>query len=924
MNANFLLSVPAPMQGGEFEFLAGLLDALNTPVSYSDREMKYRYANAALARHYNVPREAFIGHTLADIQGEKIFSTFEPIFKRVLAGEQISHEGEIDGDTLSLNWWQVDHYPNRDASGKVIGYFTFGRDITENKRLERELAQREAQLRQLVDSIKLPIACWDRERHIVYCNTPYVHWTDKTQEELYGKTLTQIFGATAWTLARASFERAFAGQAATYERQVKQPDGSLRWHRIQVFPDTVANQTVERIFTIAFDIEDDIRMRQQLAASEARLRSVVETINQPIIRLDRNMLVTYANKAFAAYTNRTVDEIVGHSLTALFGAAAEASVSDHYKRAFSGETVQFEQHAQLKDVRHWLRIQIVPDRDAAGNVHGVFATAYDVDAEIRANKRLEEARKRLDHFADSIPFPLTYLDRDGLYRFANRIFLERHSLTSENVIKHHPREARGERVWQEYKPYFEAALAGAEIVYEREVTLASGDCRWTRTIYSPDRNEAGEVIGVYTASSDIHEIKSAQMEIARVNTQLQVHLNRSPVAVVEYDASWAVTQWSRRAEEMLGSSKEEMLGKSVGIGRVHPDDRVEVADIMRKIRSAEIDTIINTNRYQHADGRYVWIEWYTSVAKDELGNLQSVLSLGVDSTARVTAEQRLQRFANRTPNPVTYLGPDSRYQFMNIAYEQWSGVSAKQMIGKTPVEVRGLELGEYFQGFIDRALQGEELHIERLATLANGQQRWVNNHYVPDRDESGKIVGCYNVTFDIHHAKLAEQALKRAADRDSLTQALSRSAFFHVLDERLSNADDSHVTLMFIDLDGFKGVNDSLGHAEGDALLIDIVANMRAQLGERDELARLGGDEFVVLAESKNRKAAESLATRVLDAVSQVKPQRSPTTRISASIGIAMASRHVGVVNGETLVREADQAMYVAKRAGGGQIRFFE
>jgi diguanylate cyclase (GGDEF)-like protein/PAS domain S-box-containing protein len=912
------------MQGSGFAFVARLLDALNTPVSYSDREMRYRYANAALARYYKMPPSSLIGRTLAEIQGEKMFAAHKPVFERVLNGEQVSYEGEIDGQASGASWWLVEHYPNRDADGNVIGYFTFGYDVTETKRLEREVKQREAQLHQLVDSIKLPIACWDRQQRIVYCNGPYAHWAEKPRDQLYGKTLAQIFGTTAWTFARATFERAFSGEAGSYERQVKQRDGSLRWQRVQVFPETAIDKTVERIFTIAFDIEDDIRLRQQLAASEARLRSVVETINQPIIRLSRDMTLTYANKAFAAYANRPAAEIEGHSLGSLFSEAAEASVLEYYHRAFAGETVQFDQHAKLKDVRHWLRIQIVPDRDAAGNVRGVFATAYDVDAEIRANKRLEDARKRLHHFIDSIPFPLTYLDGKGMYRFANRTFLRRHNLSLENVINHHPCEARGEQLWDEYHPYFERALAGSEARYERELTLASGERRWTRTVYSPDKNEAGEVIGVYTSSVDIHEIKSAQLELARVNARLQAHFNQSPVAVVEYDANWTVTQWSRRAEAMLGSARAEMLGKRVEITRVHPDDRSEVAAILRKIRNAEIDTIINTHRYQHADGHYVWIEWYTSVIKNEIGKLQSVLSLGVDVTARVAAERRLQRFADRTPNPVTYLGTDSRYQFMNIAYEQWSGVSASRMLGKTPIEVRGEALGGYFQGFIDRALQGEELHVERLATFADGQERWVKNHFVPDRDETGSIVGCYNVTFDIHETKLAEQALKHAADRDALTGALSRNAFFTALDARLATPGAQSVTLMFVDLDGFKEVNDSLGHAEGDTLLIDVVRAMRARLNQGDELARLGGDEFIVLTESASSTAAEGLARQLLTAINQTRPRSAPTITISASIGIASMSKHPAGAQGEALVREADQAMYAAKRAGGGQIRFFQ
>lgn len=923
MNPSFLLSAPSPVQPGSgFELLGALLNVIKTPVSYCDAEFRYGYVNDALAARIGKPANTIIGRTVSEIHGEHVFSVFKPLLARVLEGEQVSYEGEINRHAADTAWWLIDYYPNRDANGNVIGYFTLSRDHSEIKRLQQEVSERDAQLRQLAEAIKLPIACWGSDSCLLYCNSPYEMWIDCPQDQLLGRSLKDILGATAWTLARASFERAFLGEASSYERQVKQRDGSLRWHRIQVFPGAIGAETTTRVFTIAFDIEDDIRMRQQLAASEARLRSVLDTINQPIIRLDRGRIVTYCNKAFAAYTRRSAGDIVGQTLGGLFGESASARVDDHYSRALRGETVQFEQQAGLGDTRHWLRIQIVPDRDAAGNVRGVYATAYDVDAEIRANLSLQESQKRLDRFADSIPFPLTYLDRDACYRFANRAFLERHRLSLESVVGCHPAAARGQKIWDEYRPYFERALAGEEVVYERTVALANGELRWTRTTYSPDRSASGDITGVYTASSDIHDIKSAQLELARVNGQLQAHLNQSPVAVVEYDANWNIAQWSKRAEEMLGSTKDEMLSRSAESGRVHPDDRLEVAEIMRKIRAAEVDTIVNTHRYQHAAGHYVWIQWYTSVAKDAHGKLHSVLSLGVDTTARIDAERRLQRFADRIPNPVAYVGPDSRYQFINLAFEQWTGITPAQMLGKTVVEVRGETLGGLFQGHIDRALCGEETYLERRTQLPDGEWRWTKTIFAPDRDESDKIVGCYKVSFDIHQAKLAEQALMQAANRDSLTHALSRSAFFKELEYRLASEAASVVALFFIDLDGFKNINDSLGHAEGDRLLVDVVANVRLVLEGDDVVARLGGDEFIVLTDCTSRDQAMQRATKILAAVEQSSPQRAPNLTISASVGVAIASECDATSGGDALIREADAAMYVAKRAGGRQIRF--
>jgi diguanylate cyclase (GGDEF)-like protein/PAS domain S-box-containing protein len=923
VNSRLLMYAPEPDDPtGAFAPIALVLDALLFPVSYSDRALRYRYVNEALAKRYRLSRQEIIGRTVAEIEGEHSVATLKKTYERVLNGYLVNDQCELDGAASGSNWWHIERYPNRNRAGEVVGFFTFSRDISASKALEREVQEREQQIRQLVESINLPMARWNREGRLVFCNSPYEKWVRRPRSELLGLSLAELFGASAWTTARSSFERAFAGQPTSYERQVKQPDGSLRWHRVQVFPDLLGSRDAATIFTIAFDIDDDIRLRQQLAANEARIRSVVDAIELPIARVDKDLKITYCNKPYALFVGKTPETVVGATVRDLFGENVERSVVAYYKRAFDGESVSFDRLTSHDATARWIRIRLLPDRDAAGNVRAVYATAYDIDADVRSTEKLEETRRRLDVFTDNIPFPLTYLDRDGYYRFANRAFLERHNLLSADVVGRHPIEARGAKIWDEYKPYVQRALSGETVTYEREVTLADGEARWTRTVYAPDRDPDGNVQGVYTSSFDVHEIKRAQLELTYVNAQLSAHLDRSPVAVIEYDAQGHVVQWSRRAREILGSSASEMIGKRIPVDRVHPDDREEVAALTKKITSAQVDTVVNMHRYRHADGHYVWIEWYTSVAKTETGTLKSVLSIGIDTTARVEAERRLQRFGDRIPNPVTYLGKDCRYQFMNLAFQQWTGITPEMMLGKTPVEARGQLLGSFFQSFINRALAGEEVHIERLTTLASGEEKWVRTHFSPDRDESGQVVGCYNVSFDIHQTKLAEQALVHAANHDALTNALSRNAFFKELDRRLANAEGTMTTLLFVDLDGFKNINDTLGHAEGDNVLIQALQQIRAQLKEADIVGRLGGDEFVVLTQIPSATIAKEIGERIIGAIKKIQIAQNPELSVSASVGIAMTMGNTPGMTGDKLVREADQAMYTAKRTGQGQVRF--
>jgi diguanylate cyclase (GGDEF)-like protein/PAS domain S-box-containing protein len=922
MDAQLLLYAPSPSDRTAFAGIAHLLNALAFPVTYCDASHRYEFVNTAFARRFRYAAEHFSGRSAMDPSCPTALALPESAHPWLTQGNFFSQERECHMDGEPLSWWQLDYYPNRSHAGSVIGYFVFAREITSQKDLERAVGERGEQVRKLVESVMLPMARWDREARLVYCNAPYESWIGRPKSEVLGKSIGEIFGPSVWAISKSSFERAFTGLATSYERQVRQSSAEMRWHRIQVFPDQSGSLNPETVFTIAFDIDDDIRLRQQLAANEARLRSVLQSIDVPIARFGPGLTVLYCNSPYAEFVGKPTQEIVGRTISDLFGDRVHREVAPSFARAFAGESVMFDRLTAHTDVARWVRVRLLPDRDASGVARSVVGSVYDIDADVRARQRLEEARLRLDTFADSIPFPLAYIDCDEKYRFANREFLSRHGLTNDHVIGKHPAEARGTEVWERYKPYFQSALSGTETTYERPVVVAGGESRWTRTLYAPDLAEDGSIRGVYTSSYDIHELKNAQSEIARMDAQLRTHLSLSPVALVEYDRDGVVTQWSRRAEEILGATREQMVGTKISRQLVHPDDREEVAKVIERIASEDAAVVINMHRYRHRDGHYVWIEWNTSIVRAANGEIQSIVSLGVDQTERMEARLRLQRLADRIPNPITYVGTDLRYQFMNAAFTQWLGIPAKDMLGRTPIEVRGPALGGVFEDLMRKALAGEEASIEREATLADGRQRWVKTLFTPDYDDAGQVIGCYNVSFDVHEAKLLEATLQAAADHDWLTAALSRRAFFAELDRILPLNNGSAVSLLFADLDGFKAINDQLGHAAGDALLVHVHECVRQCTDPKDLIGRFGGDEFVVLTRAATRKSVEALAQKIITSIESIVISDHNALRISVSIGIAQTLCGTHAPSSDGLVKRADSAMYEAKREGGGRLKF--
>ena len=265
----------------------------------------------------------------------------------------------------------------------------------------------------------------------------------------------------------------------------------------------------------------------------------------------------------------------------------------------------------------------------------------------------------------------------------------------------------------------------------------------------------------------------------------------------------------------------------------------------------------------------------------------------------------------------------TRYVRVNAAYAGLLGRSAEDLVG---VPFRELVQAEEQRGADSRVvllLRGEEaaLQAEERVLLPGGEERWVLHGVTVVRDAAGTPLWFAVSAQDITERHRAEQnlqeltaALTERAVRDPLTGLANRA----LLEERLRGAlsrdarNGGRTGLLFLDLDGFKAVNDAHGHAVGDAVLREVAHRLLSHVRPSDTVARLGGDEFVVLVEQVPDEGVAPLARRLEEALSA--PFRvGPTVRIGASIGSATAAGGDGDVPG--LLARADRGMYDAKRA---------
>jgi diguanylate cyclase (GGDEF)-like protein/PAS domain S-box-containing protein len=189
----------------------------------------------------------------------------------------------------------------------------------------------------------------------------------------------------------------------------------------------------------------------------------------------------------------------------------------------------------------------------------------------------------------------------------------------------------------------------------------------------------------------------------------------------------------------------------------------------------------------------------------------------------------------------------------------------------------------------------------------------------PVRDEQGTITGVVLVERDATATVMSSELMSRQLLIDPLTEVWRRSALITDMERRSARPDRQTFSVLFIDLDGFKAINDRFGHEAGDTVLRAVGAIMKSQVREHDVAARYGGDEFVVVVDDDAKESnARRVAQRIVAAIPTVTGLRYPDIRFGASIGIACFPRDADTP--ADVIRCADHAMYAAKRAGGGRV----
>lgn len=415
-----------------------------------------------------------------------------------------------------------------------------------------------------------------------------------------------------------------------------------------------------------------------------------------------------------------------------------------------------------------------------------------------------------------------------------------------------------------------------------------------------------------------HGLQQSEIELSRIMDSLQDMYFRT-------ESSGRLQRCSSSAQQLLGVDAEELMGSEFHALFVDP----RVAEHFTALLSQPGAAVENFEaRWHRPGGNETWV----SISAHRL-DAQQPSSLAWEGTARnVTAQRRaeaqmyqLSSALEQTADAVMITDRNGNIEYVNPAFTRISGYSRDEALGRKPELVKSGRHGrKFYQQLWQRILAGEVFDDVFVNRRKDGSLYYEAKTITPVTDAHGNVINFISTGKDVTEQMETQEQLRFLAEHDVLTELPNRQVLIERMGQSLARARrrDRLVAVLFMDLDQFKYVNDSLGHDVGDDLLVQMARRLLRRVREGDTVARFGGDEFVlVIDEAESLADITAIAEKLLDSLTPPFMVSGMELHVTASVGISVFPDDGQ--DSETLLRNADNAMYRAKEAGRNSYRFY-
>lgn len=719
--------------------------------------------------------------------------------------------------------------------------------------------------------------------------------------------------------------------------RVRRFDGIYRWHEVNARTVEDAHGQRRSWIGTAIDVEDAVsnEATARLIARQARetsafLKMILDDAPVGVAFVDRDFRVRRINDQLASITLSTVSErtgqLVSEALPDLW-----AQIEPAFQRILEGgpailnHEVTGPSRTDPQRTHQW-RSNFYPVR-VDDEIIGIGAVVDDVTTQLD----MENQRLLLATIVDGSGEAIFGSDREGIIMSWNAAAEQLFGVKASEVIGKTLANILPPQQFDEASTIRQRVIATGVSELIDAMHLTRGDLsRDVQMTVSPILDAQGRITGVSRVARDVTAQRAADALLRESRRQLIETQRIAHVGGVQYDVVHDTMTWSGEMYRILGVDVNLTPSTELFLTCIHPDDteRVRQAWINATLQGIPFNIDF---RIVCPNGEKRSVTAHAEIQHDASGTPIDMVGTLSDETERVALEGERRRLElnfetgfEQSAIGTALVDLNGKALRVNQAVCDLLGRPKELLLGRRWAEFTHPDDIPLMDILTEKVAAGVSTYAdERRYLRPDGSEVWAATHVSIVRDAKGTPLYFFSYLLDITAYKKLTNELAHRAMHDELTGLPNRALLADRLDQSLARSTRSHVPInvMFLDIDNFKEINDSLGHTAGDELLVHVAAQIRSAIRPGDTVARFGGDEFVIVCEGASKAEVSVIGTRILDAIKLPVALAAGEVRVTASMGVTTSG---SASTPETMLQTADFAMYRAKGLGPGSIALYD
>jgi len=812
--------------------------------------------------------------------------------------------------------WEITPVPQQTK------FYAVATDITEQKQAEQTLYDNQERFELAVQGSRHGLWDWNLLTNEIYLSPRwknilgYQDYEIANQLEEWCRFVHPDDYPKMWSAIEAYLDQQIPYYESIY--RMSHQDGSYLWILARAAALWDQNHQPYRMVGTYVDITEQKLLEQASQEKEALLAAIFEVTKIGLCIVDAEGRFVRVNPAYCQLFGYATQELLGHHFTTILPSDQQARAIQLHQAFLRGEPeVETAGEWQLHDKSgRLLELSFTMGLLVTTDQRFRVTTLTDITKRKQAEAALRQSEERLRMVTSAAPVILFAIDTQGIFTFSRGKAL--------NLLDYQDDEVVGRSIFKMVSPHqikqIRKVLAGETVI---NLTILPHVVLETKL--TPLLNEYQQVVGAIGVSVDVTKRHHLEQQLKTAIDELETILDNSVIGIA-YLREDKFVRVNRKLETLLGLAKDDSGHLSFSTLYPSPQQYQEMYQtaqlLFKQGQAYDHQHLLCTKTGQPF--------WARVVGKPVDAHKPTEGSIWIieDITVQKQAEQHLRMTATifeSTAEGIFVTDLENRILQVNPAFTKITGYRAEEVYGK---KTYCLSSGRHDQPFYQRMWESIQSTGHWRGEIWNRKKTgevyvaWLSISTITN--EAGQTVQYMAILTDISRLQEEMENVRYLASYDSLTRLPNRMLFHDSLlqAQEWAHRHNKLFALLFIDLDGFKPVNDNLGHAIGDQLLQGVAERLRGCVRETDTVARLGGDEFTIILKNIRRtQDASRVAADIVQRLQQPFQIAGHQIAVSASIGITVYpydSKEIDI-----LLKYADSAMYQAKGAGKGQFCFY-